>query len=380
MTDPSRPKTRLLILSFSPIANDARVLKQVEAFRDDYSVTTCGYGPAPVGVVDHIRIPNDVLHNVLDDKYIGRRAYRRAYWTLWSIVWARKHLRRGSWDIVLANDVEAVPLAMKLRATKGVHADLHEYSPLLNEDWEGWRERITPYVEWLCTTYVVKADSHTTVAQGIADEYARNFGFRASVATNAAPYRECEPTPVASPLRLVHSGAALGDRKLELMIEAVKATSADLVFDLYLTPNQPAYLDLLREAANVPGNRVRVMDPVAYEDLHSTLQSYDVGLFLLPPTTFNYRWALPNKIFDFVQARLGVVVSPNPEMDAIVERYGIGTATAGFTVEDLVASLNALTTGDVATWKAASHAAAHTLSSPVQVDVWREAIASLANS
>ncbi len=45
VTDRSRP--RLLILSFSPIVSDARLLKQVRRFRDDYAVTTCGYGDAP---------------------------------------------------------------------------------------------------------------------------------------------------------------------------------------------------------------------------------------------------------------------------------------------------------------------------------------------
>ncbi|MEK8228005.1 hypothetical protein NKG05_20820 [Oerskovia sp. M15] len=45
----ARPRPRLLILSFSPIVNDARVLKQVEEFREDYEVTTCGYGEAPAG-------------------------------------------------------------------------------------------------------------------------------------------------------------------------------------------------------------------------------------------------------------------------------------------------------------------------------------------
>ena len=38
----------LLILSFSPIASDARVLKQVRMLAQDHDVTTCGYGPAVV--------------------------------------------------------------------------------------------------------------------------------------------------------------------------------------------------------------------------------------------------------------------------------------------------------------------------------------------
>jgi hypothetical protein len=367
-----------MILSFSPIAGDARVLKQVAEFAADYDVTTCGYGPAPAGVVDHIRIPDDVLHNVLDDRYISRRDYRRAYWRLWSVAWVRKNVRPRQWDVVLANDVEAVPLALWMRPRAGVHADLHEYSPLLNEDWEGWRERITPYVEWLCRRYVAHADSHTTVARGIADEYERRFGFRAEVVTNAAPYREAEPTPVATPLRLVHSGAALADRRLELMIESVKASALDLTFDLYLTPNQPAYVDALRTAAQAPGNDVRVLDPVPYSKLHETLQGYDVGLFLLPPTTFNYRWALPNKLFDYVQARLATVISPSPEMRRYVTRHGFGAVAQDFDAASFTSALDALDVDRVRGMKQAAHQAAAQLAAASEIAVWRRRIDALA--
>ncbi|MGO3482613.1 MAG: glycosyltransferase family 1 protein, partial [Cellulosimicrobium funkei] len=72
----SRP--RLLILSFSPIASDARVLKQVHAFQDDYQVTTCGYGPAPGGV-EHLRIPDDVRADDTKFRLLAARLYRAAY-------------------------------------------------------------------------------------------------------------------------------------------------------------------------------------------------------------------------------------------------------------------------------------------------------------
>ena len=47
---------RLLILSFSSIAGDARVLKQVRLFAERYEVTTCGFGPTPEGVAEHLEL------------------------------------------------------------------------------------------------------------------------------------------------------------------------------------------------------------------------------------------------------------------------------------------------------------------------------------
>ena len=52
-------RPRVLVLSFSPIAGDARVLKQVDVFGVEYDVTTCGYGPQPPGSSEHIRVPDE---------------------------------------------------------------------------------------------------------------------------------------------------------------------------------------------------------------------------------------------------------------------------------------------------------------------------------
>ena len=55
------PRPRLLVLSFSPLRSDARVLRQIALFAPRYAVTTLGYGPAPEGVVEHLRLPDDAV-------------------------------------------------------------------------------------------------------------------------------------------------------------------------------------------------------------------------------------------------------------------------------------------------------------------------------
>lgn len=367
---------KLLIVSFSRLVSDARVLKQIELFAADYEVVTCGYGPAPQGVAQHLSIPDEHIYWQRSRAWTLLRQYRRAYWSSPAVRWARTALAGQDFDCVLADDIDTVGLALSLRPRYGVHADLHEYSPREKEDVPRWRWFVAPYMRWQVRHFVTQARSTTTVGQHIADEYRRHFGIDPAVVTNATPYADLAPTPVSAPLALVHSGAARDDRFLELMIAAVRRLEREVTFDLYLTPNDPAYLERLR--AEVAGDaRITIHDAVPYHQLVATLNKYDVGVHLLPPVNFNNRWALPNKFFDFVQARLALAIGPSPEMARLVHEHGLGVVAAEFTVEALTAALESLTPARVEAAKAASHAAAHALSAQATVQGWRRAIEAL---
>ena len=54
------------------------------------------------------------------------------------------------------------------------------------------------------------------------------------------------------------------------------------------------------------------------------LNQFDIGIYILPPKNFNLINALPNKFFEFVQARLAIITSPNKEMKFLIEKYNLG--------------------------------------------------------
>ncbi len=104
-------------------------------------------------------------------------------------------------------------------------------------------------------------------------------------------------------------------------------------------------------------------DPVPPDTLPTVLNQYDLGVFLYPLRTLSHLYHLPNKFFDFVQARLGLVFSPAPEIDAHIAEYGIGIITADTTADALVDALRDLTADDVTRFKAAADRSARALSS-----------------
>lgn len=373
--------TRVLVLAFSPIRGDARVLKQVRHLLDvGADVVTCGYGPAPDGVTAHVQVPDGVVNEV-DGRLITLHAYRAAYWSQAATRWVRSHVAPGTADVVLAHDTDTVPLALALRPRAGVHADLHEYWPRWREEHPQWLARIGPYQEWICRRHLPRCAAVTTVSRRIAEEYTAVIGVPVGVVTNASPYQDLDPQPVGAPLRLVHSGACLRSRGIHVMVEGVLLAleqGTDVTFDLYLTPNDPGYLAELRTAAEVSDGRVRVHDPVPYTELFATLNHHDVGVFVLPPVNFNYANALPNKLFDYVQARLAVLVGPSPDMAALVHRYRLGDVTDSFDARALAACVGRLRPEDVAEHKAAAHAAAHELCDAAQSSQWVESVVAIA--
>jgi hypothetical protein len=368
---------RLLIISFSAIRTDARVLKQVELFRERYSVTTCGYGDAPDGVQDHIEIPAALVSWKYPRATVVARAYSRAYWANPVVAYLRLRLPVGTSDVILANDIDAAGLALYLEPVHGVHLDLHEYSPRMKEEVLRWRLFMGPFMSWMIRHYASRVQSVSTVGQHIAGEYRRKFDLEISVVTNAAPFEDRAPSSVGDTVRLVHSGAAKPGRHLEIMLDAMDGVSRAATLDLYLTQNSGAYYEALR--ARIEGMRnVALHSPVAYKDLPAVLNDYDVGVFVLPPVNFNYRWTLPNKFFDFVQARLALVIGPSPEMASVLSEGGFGVVTRDFQASSLASTINSLTRADVVAFKEASHAAARRLSAEEEVKGWSRAIDTIA--
>ena len=191
---------------------------------------------------------------------------------------------------------------------------------------------------------------------------------------NATPFADLTPsvTPTSRPLRIVHSGAAVPGRSLETTIDATLATDGDFSLDLYLVPggDKGAYLKKLKARAS-GSDLVRFHDPVAPAHLPATLNAYDIGAFWMPPVTTNARLTLPNKFFDFVQARLALAIGPSIEMIALLEKHELGVISTGYEVPQIIDSLRQLTPEVVDQFKQASHTAAPELCFEKEAEVAR---------
>lgn len=382
---PVLPIPKVLVLSFSQIVRDPRVLRQIRLYNQFAEVISCGHGPAPNGVARHIQVPDSFpawrANKFMAAAYLGLRRHEQLYFGSDRIKFVQEQIPPGSVDVIVANDALAVPLAVSLRPRKGIHADLHEYAPKQMENDRKWRLTIGPLMDWACRRYVTQVGSVSTVAEGIAKEYAAVYGIREpAVVPNAAVFNSSAvPTPVAAPLRLVHTGAAGRGRKIEVMVKAVEIANrirpGTATLDLVLVPGDRRYIEEISAMATaVPNETVRMRPPVPFNEIVPMLQDYDVGVFICPPSTFNLKHALPNKLFEFVQARLAVLIGPSPEMETIVNKYGLGVVSSGFDAASVAESILALDQSGVARMKEASHASARALSAECLTGPWADAV------
>jgi glycosyltransferase involved in cell wall biosynthesis len=361
---------KILIISFSDLTHDARVSRQVDFIKNNYEITIAAYDGKEDNGYKLIKIAKTkftLLNKLITSLFLILRMHQRAYSLLYQYKPLLEKLKQP-FDLIIANDVESLPLAFALKSSAKILFDAHEYAPRHFEDKVMWRIFFQPFNIYICKKYIPLVDAMTTVGKGLANEYEKNFGVKPTIITNAAWYKEINPSPVEeNKIKLIHHGGSTPSRKLELMIEMMKHLDDRFTLDLMLIVPQMAsaktsnYINYLNQVA-AGDSRIRFLSPMKSEELVKFINQYDVGVFLLPPVNFNYANTLPNKLFDFIQARLAIAIGPTPEMAEIVNQYNIGVVSEDFTPLKLAAKLNSLTEEKLKAYKNQSGIAAKGLS------------------
>jgi glycosyltransferase involved in cell wall biosynthesis len=337
---------KICVISFSQLSTDGRVLRQIESLSRVGHVTTIGYGTQPPFSSEHYSIPSSSQYLPLTITGIVSLLTRRfdtAYSKTKAVQWSTSILQNLDFDVVVFNDVQTIGLSKIVVGRSSIVIDMHEYAPEeMSDDWR-FRLLLRRYYQHLCSKYLSNATRAITVSPSIAAEFEKTLGIKFDVIRNSCKYYELSATRAESgQINLVHAGLASKGRHLEIMIEAVRELP-NMQLDLYLVPapRQNSYYRQLQKKINKISN-VRLCPPVPSSDLVSTLNRYDVGLLVINPSNFSLANCLPNKLFEYIQARLMVISGPTPDVKEIVNQYDIGEVIQNFSSEDLRKCLMAL--------------------------------------
>jgi hypothetical protein len=256
----------------------------------------------------------------------------------------------------------------------------HEYYPLEFDGSQEWLDNNYNSLMKIGTKYLPKVSLGFCVGKSIAKSYEEQFGLKSEIITNAKAFYSLEPKSLkeGAKIKLVHHGATIRSRKLELMIELFDYLDESYTLDFILNDLDGVYLDELKMRAKL-NRRIQFLEPVKMVDIPIVLNNYDIGVYILPALNFNDRYAFPNKFFEFIQGRLCLAVSPSEEMQDIVREYDLGLVSEDFTPKALAKKISSLSRSDIYYHKQQSNKYARTLSAEQSQEKIRDAAVNLIN-
>ncbi len=270
-----------------------------------------------------------------------------------------------NFDLIVSHDINLLPLAFYIKSARAkVVLDAREYYTREYEDRWKWRLLTKPMNKYLCDKYLHMCDKLLTINDGLAQEYAREFGVLPEVVISLPHYVDVKPSLVSDTIKIIYHGFAHPSRGTETMIELMDFLDERFTLDLMLIVSHGQYWKKIVSMAKTR-KHVKIIPPVPMQEIVSFTNQYDIGLYLCPPTSFNQKYTLPNKFFEFIQARLAVAIGPSIEMKKIVDTYNCGVVSKDFARHSLASELNRLTTNEINHYKQQSHLAANSLCSEI---------------
>jgi glycosyltransferase involved in cell wall biosynthesis len=225
----------------------------------------------------------------------------------------------------------------------------------------------------LLERYAKQVSATMTVAPALAQRYQEEFGFRPTVVFNV-PYYDNPPPDHnvdSQMIRLVHVGTALRNRQIELMIDTIRYCDQRYYLFFVLLPyyRDPRYIHYLQlYAQNVAPGRISFLEPTMPDQIVHRIASFDMGIYLLKPTSYNHSIALPNKLFQFLHAGLAVCIGPTPGMAAFVKEWQFGIVAPSFDPKIVAATLNQLDTKEIERMRQAARTAAVRFSAATEME------------
>ncbi len=336
---------RIIISATNDLATDQRVKRHCSTLHDR------GYD---------ILLTGRMLDNSLSVDDMPWKTRRVRHWfNKGALFYAEYNIRLFAFllfapcDILHANDLDTLPanyLSSRIRSKQLVY-DSHEYftevpeltgRPVVKKIWERIEKLIFPK---LCNII--------TVNRSIALAYKKKYGKDIRVIRNL-PERwsinsTVSPTFYGLPENkrlIILQGAGINrDRGAEEAVEAMRYIDNAVLVIAGKGDVIPELKAKVRESSSIQ-EKVFFIPPMPYKELMQLTGICDLGLSLDKDSNLNYRYSLPNKIFDYVMAGIPVLVSDLPELRRIVEKYEIGLIAKDYSPKGIALSINSILSGN----------------------------------
>lgn len=238
-------------------------------------------------------------------------------------------------DFIHCHDMNTLQLGYKLKKKFG--------KQLIYDSHELFIERDKPYFtpNWYKNLQkkfekkrIKKADGVITVSNSIADEFVSRYGIKYPVLIYNTPYfvESSQSISIREKLSLsenkkiiMYSGGFTMGRGLEKLVESIQYMPSD--FHLVLLGfGKSSFVSMLNNIAETNNlqNQFSIYGPVPSKQVPLYLSSADLCISPIQNVALNNYYSCPNKVFEYIQARVPMALSNFPELQRIIDEEKIG--------------------------------------------------------
>ena len=248
-------------------------------------------------------------------------------------------------NLLLSNDLDTLLPSFFISRLKGCKMvfDSHEYftetpelvhRPKVQRVWK----RIEGFV-------VPKLDEMITVCDSIADLFHEEYGVKCHVIRNIPPRKALPPKGDKTALGLpsdkhllVLQGSGINiQRGAEELVQAMPLLEDCFLMIIGGGDVLPVLKQMVEDLKIT--DRVLFLPRMPYQQMMAYTQLAELGFCLDKDTNLNYRYSLPNKLFDFIQAGVPIVASHLTEIEKIIRQYDLGLFIENHEPETIVATI-----------------------------------------
>ena len=233
-------------------------------------------------------------------------------------------------DLLFSNDLDTLLPNYLISKLKGVPLvyDSHELFcevPELKKN--PFKKRIW---EWLEGSIVPKLTYAVTVNDSIANFYFEKYAVKFQVVRNIAPVTTIFHIKTKQELNIpmnkhmyIMQGAGINmDRGAEELVLAMRYIDDAVLYIIGSGDVWSTLEKLITE--NGLNSKVILISKLPKAELMNYTLLADIGISIDKDSNLNYRYSLPNKLFDYIQAEVPVLASRLVEVEKIVNTFQIG--------------------------------------------------------
>jgi len=252
-------------------------------------------------------------------------------------------------DIYVSNDLDTLCanfLSSKLKDVKLIY-DSHELfselpellnRPVVKSIWGYIEKCILPRLKY---SY--------TVSESIAIYYNNKYAVNMSVIANFPQIKLLGTNLIKTKQNkiIIYQGAVNKDRGIKLMIDAMQYIDAKL----YIIGGGDLLASMMTYTKNINLiDKVIFFGKLPFEELFDITKTADLGLSFELDSCLAYRYSLPNKIFDYINAEIPILVSPLPEFKKIINAYSVGEVLISRDVKIVADQINKILGFEKSKW------------------------------